>query len=125
MKNIILCIVSGILVVGCEQKVDLQKLAEDATSLIESNVDRLKGEFPSQRDLSKMSEQELNRLLSFEYLIFDYETPPTATALEGKLNQLGAERWECIATPAFDKPVRIQCKRPAKVLLRYALSRLF
>lgn len=125
MKNLILCLVSGILVLGCEQKADIQKLAEDATSIIGRNVDKLKGEIPSQRDLSRMSEQEMNRLLSFEYLIFDYETPPTAVALEGKLNQLGAERWDCIATPAFDKPVRIQCKRPAKVFLRYALSRLF
>lgn len=128
MKNLIIGIFLGGslgLIVGCEQKPDLSKLAEDATNIVQSNIEKLKGDLPSHKDISKLSKEEIEKILSLEYKVFDYETPPTAVALEAKLNQLGEERWDCLATPAFDKPVRIQCKRPAKLFLRYALSRLF
>ena len=109
---------------GCDESSQdqLSELVKQARSTIREQA---QDSLPAHEEISRMSTQELNKLLGWEYKIVDFQTPPSGGELEAKLNALGEERWECLVSVGMSVAVRVQCKRPAKAFLRKALDTLF
>lgn len=125
LKTIFL--LSIITLIGCDEKSQEQlgTIAEKAQNAVIEGVEKAKEELPAHHEISKLSEDQLNQFLGWEYKIIEYTTPPSGGELEAKMNSLGSERWDCLVSIGGNVALRLQCKRPTRAFLRQALGRLF
>ena len=69
------------------------------------------------KDVYEWVAEDVKRYGDWEYRVVDL-SPDDAAALETRLNEMGAERWECIWIEARPQATRLFLKRPAKNYLR-------
>lgn len=119
MKQLIFLLLVTFTACNDSQVEQINQIGEISKNIVQEGVERAQQALPSKEDLSKMTPEQIDKVLSFEYKVIDLDVIPNAEKLETTLNTLGAERWECIAQPQGEVPLRIQCKRPAKILFRY------
>lgn len=112
--------------IGCnDAQVDkLNEIGDISKNLLDEGVERAQNSIPSKEDISKMTPEQLDKILSFEYKIVDFKEVPSAQELESTLNSLGEQRWECLALSQGSVPLRVQCKRPSRIFLRYIFQYL-
>lgn len=127
LKTLFLLSIITLSLFGCDEKGQdqLSAIAEKAQIAVIEGVEKAKEELPAHHEISKLSEEQLNQFLGWEYKVIDYTTPPSGGELEAKMNLLGSERWDCVALSGISVAVRIQCKRPTRAFLRQALGRIF
>ncbi len=69
------------------------------------------------KDIYEWAQQDFGKIGDWEYRVLDLETGD-ATAIETKLNELGAARWECMWIQPIAAGTRFILKRPARSYLR-------
>lgn len=78
----------------------LNRTAKDIGSSVE----------PYTAKVTTLAGDEIRKLYKVEYKVVDLESSIPSLELEGKLGQLGDERWEC-AVQQLDDKIRLICKR--------------
>lgn len=127
IKTSFLLIFTSLVFFSCDNKSQeqLNAITEKAQNAIIEGVEKAKEGLPAHHDISKLSEEQLNQFLGWEYKIIEYTTPPSGGEMEAQMNALGAERWDCVALGGVNVAIRIQCKRPTRAYLRKFLGTLF
>ena len=69
------------------------------------------------KDVYEWARQDLQRHGTWEYRVVEV-TEMASTYIETTLNELGAERWECIWIQPLGKKQRLVLKRPVQSYLR-------
>ena len=70
------------------------------------------------KDVYEWAKQDLAKIGNWQYRVVDL-TPTDARSVEDRLNELGADQWECIWIQASGNTVRFVFKRPAKSYLKH------
>ncbi len=104
-----------IFLISCDHSSD--KVAE-LTKELQRSVEKLS---PKTDEVQNMASEEVDKLMSFEYQVFELPPESSTAVLNGKLNMLGRERWECFDVESDEEQIRIYCKRRPKTYLRYLL----
>jgi len=105
---------------GCAEADPPQAIAEDSStwSQVLEMYEKAKAageQVP--KDVYEWAKQDLGKIGDWEYLVT--ELPLNDTELvQGRLNELGAERWECIWIHTTANKTSFIFKRPAKSYLR-------
>jgi len=69
------------------------------------------------KDVYEWARQDLQRHGTWDYRLVEVSESPSAT-IQTTLNELGAERWECIWIEPRGKTLRLFLKRPVRSYLR-------
>ena len=68
------------------------------------------------KDVYEWARRDLHSHGDWEYLVVEVPATPPAV-VEGRLNELGTDRWECIWIHAREKKLQLVLKRPARSYL--------
>lgn len=107
---------------GCERSVDesqFDKITRSVQDSISSATKKISELTPSSNELSSLTTEEIEKLFNFEYKVIELESTLPNSEIEGKLSQLGIDRWECFHVEKNGAFLRIFCKRRPKTFLRY------
>lgn len=85
----------------------------------QQQLDSLK---PVAEDVSQKTQEQVNKVVRFEYKVVALPSDVTSEQLETTLNTLGMERWECFSILPREKGVTVSCRRVPYALLRSMLK---
>lgn len=98
---------------------DLESLNSQLKQLLKQAEQKIDGLAPQTKEVTEATSQEVEKLFVFEYKVAELKKEAGTAEIEGALQQLGQDRWECFAADRSDKVLRFYCKRRPKTYLRY------
>ncbi len=124
---IVFSIITFFVLPGCDSQEKFDQL-DDTVSDIKQTLGDIAQKFqkqaPSTDEIQSMTQEELEKLSTFEYKVEDFNKSMSAANIESSLKTLGKDRWECFQVLEFDEKIRVFCKRLPKTYLRY-IPRIF
>lgn len=101
---------------------ELQRQLEETMKSAQDAFQRLSP--GGEDDLQKSAGEEVEKLFTFQYKIFELKRSGTPEQMESELNAAGQEGWECFDTNVEKDLIQFFCKRRPKTYLRY-LPKMF
>jgi hypothetical protein len=99
---------------GCQDPIDQQTLDE-----MKSKVSNLSSQIaPIAGSISEKATDGAQAVFKIEYRVETIQTPYSGQTVERRLNELGAERWDCFSILQTQDGIRITCKKIPYSMIR-------
>ena len=96
----------------------LQAQMQELVGKLGKQVQDLKEVTPSAEEVQQMTQEEVNKIDAWEYLVKDFEDSIPLDKYQQELTVLGQERWDCYSIITLPKILRLTCRRRPKTYLR-------
>lgn len=115
IRFLMVCVLAACVSCGCTPTTD--EITNKATETFNTTKDRVEKTAP---EIVEWTEEDLRKIGAWEYHQFEAKFAETSPEqILEKLNELGADRWECFWVQDIEDGVRFYLKRSKRSYLRY------
>lgn len=114
-----------LVLIGCEgetphiDRLQFEELGRKLDGLVQQAEQQVRRAPEVKEQVTDAAGEEVEKLFTFEYRVFDLPRDAAAPEVENRLATLGADRWECFHVEPLATELRVFCKRRPKTPLRY------